>query len=237
VMGSLVLLYLLLFKYLTFPVVMEYFLLYMYLFLVFYVRYEIGYICNDNFTTKKEKDPTLYVRDECSNKFRYTQIMIRVIVGSLLLIPLYVFSFVLFKYFLIILFFVGIVYTIHNTIRNYSINIFTFLWLRTSKFMLFIIVVSVLPLNEQIVNNIIVAVLGFQFMRLLGERILVFNERLWGTNKFLHWYYYLFLILFNALMFFVVGNEFYLLMMISLFPLFWVFLKRYPKAFSAKSER
>ena len=95
--------------------------------------YEIGYLYNDYYTTKKEKNPTIRITEIITNKFVIGEILLRIVLITLVGVIIYFYVPQYFVVFIGLIGFTGIVYYIHNSLRNEIVNYFTRLLLRISK--------------------------------------------------------------------------------------------------------
>lgn len=112
-------------------------LFYLYIFINFLVFYEIWYISND-IIAKKETKWTLYIKDKVSEKFLKQQIIVRIFLWLLLLIPICFMNLKISLYFVILLVILWVVFLTHNVVRNYYYNFFSIFILRFLKFILFV---------------------------------------------------------------------------------------------------
>lgn len=214
----------------------SYSLLYIYIYLLFEVFYEIWYIFNDVFVAKKEKRGTKRVDANLSKSFWIFQIILRILIWLILLYILWIPNEMI-NYLVMDIVFMGIIFSIHNKIRNYSINIYTWIFLRISKIYLFVFVLNVIPLNFSDYNMIELAILFFYIVDFLWLWIYQYNKCLWWTNELKYGYtYFFYLIVFIALSLTFKSTEF-LLPLILIIPKVIFFLFSNPWSFSLKNER
>lgn len=216
-----------------------YMLLYVYLYIVFWMFYEIWYIYNDVYSVKKEKKGTNRIKDSCSNKFWIYQILLRIVIWWILLIPIYLFLNSVFICFVPMIFATLIIFLVHNIIRNYSINMYTLVLLRILKMSVFILVLINLPLLKWNIDDILLPILLFWMLDLFSEWIIAYNQRLWGmvVDNF-YGYSYVLIFIFCVLFWVITKNEFFVIIsFFQLFPRFILFLHRFPKSFSLKNNR
>lgn len=117
------------------------------LYLLHHIWYEIWYIYNDYFSIKKEDKPTIRIKDDVSDQFIYNQIIFRVILLIVWWIFIFYFLNYYFIFYLLLLIFTWIMYYLHNKLRNRILNYFTWLWLRFSKLIIIIPILSVYVAN------------------------------------------------------------------------------------------
>lgn len=103
-------------------------LLFVLLFYLFSVFYEIWYIHNDLFATKREKEPTIRVKDPISNRFALYQIIIRALLWTFLTWILFIFDNKLAILFSVVVLSTILIFFLHNLIRNYFWNFITFFY-------------------------------------------------------------------------------------------------------------
>lgn len=147
-------------------------LLYVMYFYIFWLFYEIGYIWNDYFTIKKEKHPTIRINYLLEKKEVSSLILTRLLLGFLFISVLYFIEPFLTLFFLIILILMWFIFSIHNYVRNYFINLLTIFFLKTSRFL---ILISLLHYFN--FYHIIVSALMYFFIDTLVEIILNNNMR------------------------------------------------------------
>ena len=103
------------------------------LFLLHHALYEIGYLYNDHYSIKNEKNPTIRIHDAVSDSFILYQMALR---GIIVLLGGILIFFFLKSYFIYYLLLVGstiIAYIAHNVWRNRLLNYFSRLALRIIK--------------------------------------------------------------------------------------------------------
>lgn len=195
-------------------------LLYIYLYIIFMIFYEIWYICNDIFATKREKSPTSYVEDVVDLKFWKINIIYRIILWCLFLYPIYCFNSNLFFCFFILLFVMWISYTVHNLIRNYNINIFTWTMLRICKIMIFIVFIENLWISDFLVDKIVEAYFIFNSLDFFRAFMLTYNDRFWWS-WWVEIYSYSYVIeLFFAFIFWILlNNNLFFIVTLSIYPI------------------
>lgn len=192
-------------------------LLYVYLYITFIIFYEIWYIYNDVFSVKKEKNPTNYIWDLIDSKFRKINIIYRIILWCILLWLLYFLNYSLFFPFVINLIIMWIAFAMHNLIRNYNINIFTWSILRISKIVIFLIILQNLWVdNHELVEQATEAYLLFNLFDYLIWFVIEYNRRLWWTNsKEIYSYSYIILLFLSIIIWILLNNP--LFFIVSLF--------------------
>ena len=216
-----------------------YMLLYIYLYIIFWIFYEIWYIYNDVYSIKKEKKQTNRIIDKCDDRFWIYQMLLRIVSWWILLITLYFFLSDLFIYFVSIIFLTLIVFSVHNIIRNYSINMYTLVLLRILKMSVFVLVLVNLPLLKGGVDDVMLPIIFFWMLDLFAEWIISYYQRFWGTVvENFYGYSYVLIFIFCVLFWIITKNEFYVIIsFFQLFPRFILFLHRFPKSFSLKNNR
>ena len=103
------------------------------LFLLHHALYEIGYLYNDHYSIKNEKNPTIRIHDSVSDSFILYQMGLR---GILVFLGGILIFFFLKSYFIYYLLLIGstiIAYIAHNIWRNRLLNYFSRLSLRIIK--------------------------------------------------------------------------------------------------------
>ena len=103
------------------------------LFLLHHALYEIGYLYNDHYSIKNEKNPTIRIHDSVSDSFILYQMGLR---GILVFLGGILIFFFLKSYFIYYLLLIGstiIAYIAHNVWRNRLLNYFSRLSLRIIK--------------------------------------------------------------------------------------------------------
>lgn len=224
------------FKFQDIEFIFIYALLYIYIYILFEIFYEIWYICNDVFVAKKEKNGTKRVDPDINKFFRIWQIVLRVLIWLLLLYFLRIPNEIV-NYLVIDIVFMGIVFSLHNMIRNYSINIYTWIFLRISKVYLFVFVLSLTQLNFNDYDMTELSILFFYVVDFLWLWIYQYNKCLWWKNELKYGYtYFFYLIVFIALSLAFKSIEF-LLPLVLIIPKVIFFVFNNPKAFSLKNER
>ena len=228
-----------LFLWLKFPEISPlrlsvYFLLF---YVIFEIFYEIGYIFNDVYAIKKEKNKINKIDWDFSNLFWGSQIIFRVILWTILLlftikISKYCFTFLLFD-----LIFMWIIFTVHNYIRNYSINILTRILLRISKIILFVLVLNISWVSPNLYVDIEIAILLFYTLDFYWSWLYQYNYRFGWVNQFNFWYSYFFLLFIFIFFSIVLKKIDYVVPLIIIIPKIIFFLFTTPKAFSLKNNR
>jgi hypothetical protein len=220
------LIYLFLAEYINFLTLLYYIVLYYIMYTIFLIFYEIWYIYNDIWTTKKEKNPTLRIKEKLSDKFWINQIIIRFIVWSLALFLMYIYNNIIWLYLVLIIFILGIVYSIHNKIRSLKINFFTLFFLWLIKLLLTLLIIYIIDIDietkRQIITWISIAFLFMTFRNLF----IWYNKKSWWQNSLEITTINLFLILSQLFLFIVNLNWIYIVN--SLF-FFVSFLNMYKK--------
>lgn len=110
-------------------------LLYIFYFYLFSIFYEIGYICNDFYSVRKEKAPSVRISGLVEKDVRL-MIIQRVLLGILCIIFLYLANKELTTLFVVAVLFMGLVFIIHNIFRNFFVNLLTVFILKLSKFLI-----------------------------------------------------------------------------------------------------
>ena len=215
-----VFMYLLLTKNLDTNSCLIYLLVYSYLYIIFLIFYEIWYIYNDVFSTKKEKNPTKYVEDSLSLNFWKINIFYRAIFGCLLLFSTYFINYNIFYSFSAILIIMWIAFTIHNCIRNYNINIFTRTTLRICKIMIFIIVVKyLLEINVSIIKDIIEAYLIFHCLDFFSNILMTYYKRIeWVTSDRMYSYSWELVLFLSIIFWLILWNPLFFIVPINIYP-------------------
>ena len=214
-----------------------YIFIYLIIYLTFMCFYEIWYIYNDIYSTKKEKHPTKKIEENYGNSYRHLQIISRIILWLFLI---YILNNVLnFNYYLLFLdiMIMEIVFLIHNLIRNYSINMYTWLFLRFTKIALFVIFLKEIRELTQNNYNIIMCFLLFHFLDLFASWFYSYNKKLWWNNKMEYWYSYFFMLFVFVFLCILSKDLVFLLPLTILIPKIIFFLKTYKNAFSLKNNR
>lgn len=225
-------------KYITFFESFYLFLTYFYLFCVFQIFYEIWYIWNDVFSVKKEKYPSFHVDANVNNKFWVMQVIFRIIFWWVLILWIYYINVRLFTYFIILIIALWFFYFIHNSVRNYSINMFTFLFLRICKIFVFLIEIFCLIKASHIVDDLIIVIFLYYVFELFPERMLAYNKRLWWQNySLMLGYSYLFIFIVFLIWGTMTKNLLFIIPIFVIIPKLFFFLKREPHAFSFKNNR
>lgn len=103
------------------------------LFLLHHALYEIGYLYNDHYSIKNEKNPTIRIRDTVSDSFILYQMALRGIVVFLGGVLIFFFLKSYFIYYLLLVGSTIIAYIAHNVWRNRLLNYFSRLALRIIK--------------------------------------------------------------------------------------------------------
>jgi hypothetical protein len=209
-LGILTLIYLFIVHYISFSSLLWHTALYSIIYIIFLVFYEIGYIYNDIWTTRKEKNPTLRIKEKFSDKFWINQIIIRLLIWSLVLFQLYNYNqFIWLSLFWIILI-LWIIYFIHNKIRNLKINFFTLFFLWLNKFWVTLLIIHIIDIDFEVKKQIIIWITtAFLFMT-FRNLFIWYNEKSWGTNYIEISTINLFLVLSQLLLFAVSRNYIYI---------------------------
>lgn len=103
------------------------------LFLLHHALYEIGYLYNDHYSIKNEKNPTIRIHDAVSDSFILYQMALRGIIVFLGGILIFFFLKSYFIYYLLLVGSTIIAYIAHNVWRNRLLNYFSRLALRIIK--------------------------------------------------------------------------------------------------------
>lgn len=103
------------------------------LFLLHHALYEIGYLYNDHYSIKNEKNPTIRIHDAVSDSFILYQMALRGIVVFLGGVLIFFFLKSYFIYYLLLVGSTIIAYIAHNVWRNRLLNYFSRLALRIIK--------------------------------------------------------------------------------------------------------
>ena len=150
-------------------------LIYIYIQTVFLIFYEIWYLHNDLCATKKEKNPTIHILWAVKPAFYYKNILLRILLWTSLLIPIFN------KYndialgFCIIIMLTLLIYYLHNIVRNYFYNRITLNLLRFMKMSLIFIPIYFLTNSFQseqytYITTIFLIHQYFSSMRMYWER-------------------------------------------------------------------
>lgn len=109
-------------------------LLYIIIYYIFMIWYEIWYIYNDTIAAQKENKPELRIKETISKKFIRAQIGTRILLWTMSLFLLGgITNYHILIITSIIIVISVIVFWIHNSIRNTFRNTITFTWLRFTK--------------------------------------------------------------------------------------------------------
>lgn len=212
-------------------------ILFIFLYFIHNTFYEIWYIFNDNISSKKEKKPTRYVEQNMPKKFWNIQILARIIIWILLRLCLESYS----KNWAILMAFdicaILFFYSIHNHIRNYSINMFTVPCLRCTRFVLIIILFNIINFDLSTYSNVFFTLFTYRSLDLAFSRYSAYNKRLWWTNNLLYGYTYFFISIMFILLFIIQKDIVFLIPFIIIFTKILRFLIMTPKAFSLKNNR
>lgn len=202
-------------------------LLYIYLYCLFLIFYEIWYLHND-FVAKKEKNWAKHITEHLPCKFFLKQTIVRMIIWIIWLISLYFINTKILTWFWIIIIITAIVFCIHNCIRNYYYNFFTFFALRFLKFVIFVLPIYFLinSYNNVIIDETIVVFLLYQYYL----NIDAYDSKLWWKHILPHnLLYYWYLTISMWVLFFYTNSELYLCYLL-IFLIFYII--RRPKNIS-----
>lgn len=188
--------------------------------LAFYSLYEIGYLENDIQTTKKEKNPTIRIKDEDYNYLNtnYFKVISIKYIMTLFLVTLLFFVIednLMVVAFIFILFVSRIFFYLHNFFRN-RVNILTFFILAVTKYIM--ILFLLMPFNELFVP-ILLSILIFPLLRTIEHSSrkkynLIKYSKIIGNHDLFRLKYYIFLIIVslffgNKLMSIILGYFFF----------------------------
>lgn len=135
------------------------------LFLLHHALYEIGYLYNDHYSIKNEKNPTIRIRDTVSDSFILYQMALRGIVVFLGGVLIFFFLKSYFIYYLLLVGSTIIAYITHNVWRNRLLNYFSRLALRIIKLSI-IFPVLYLQINTEISQYLTPLLLFFSLREL-----------------------------------------------------------------------
>lgn len=135
------------------------------LFLLHHALYEIGYLYNDHYSIKNEKNPTIRIRDTVSDSFILYQMALRGIVVFLGGVLIFFFLKSYFIYYLLLVGSTIIAYIAHNVWRNRLLNYFSRLALRIIKLSI-IFPVLYLQINTEISQYLTPLLLFFSLREL-----------------------------------------------------------------------
>lgn len=136
-----------------------------FLFLLHHALYEIGYLYNDHYSIKNEKNPTIRIRDTVSDSFILYQMALRGIVVFLGGVLIFFFLKSYFIYYLLLVGSTIIAYIAHNVWRNRLLNYFSRLALRIIKLSI-IFPVLYLQINTEISQYLTPLLLFFSLREL-----------------------------------------------------------------------
>jgi len=172
-------------------------------FLSFYTLYDIGYLYNDIFTTKKERYPNLRVEKDDYTIFKkcYKKIVfLKIAIFSLLIVVVWLCSFLYHQEvyildYLSLIFGVSIAFFAHNTIRS-RYNILTFFILSSLKY---IAPLSIFLEWDIFLNLWVVSVAVFPLLRVIEHSTkdkyqLKRWKKLIGSHDRFRVFYYLFIV-------------------------------------------
>lgn len=162
-------------------VLIQAYLLYLYNYIVFLVFYEIWYFYNDLQAEKKEKKPTFHINCKLPKNFYLNNIIIRILLWILLLIPLYLFDNTIFFYFLILILSTQLIFFIHNTIRKYFYNwitLFLLRFLKMSQILIPMYYILWTSSSEFYIYTIVVFLIGQYYTSFLA-----YSRRSWFQEK------------------------------------------------------
>jgi hypothetical protein len=210
-LGIFTLIYLFITHYINLYNLLWYTILYLIVYIIFLIFYEIGYICNDIWTIKREKNPTLRIKEKFSDRFWVNQIIIRLLIWSLVLFQLYNYNqFIWLSLFWITLI-SWIIFSVHNKIRNLKVNFFTLFLLWLNKLWINLSIIYLIDIDFEIKKQIIIWITtAFLFMS-FRNLFMSYNKKSWGTNCIEITTINLFLILSQLLLFVVSWNYIYII--------------------------
>jgi len=164
----------------------------------FFILYEIGYIINDFYTIKREKNPTRRLPENTTSTFIFQQCFIRSLIGAGIFIFLYQYNIKVFILYWSLIIITGLIFSIHNYIRNYNINLVLIALLRYCKmFIPYTVLFWCLPtvylpiLKETLLIN---TVIFFTYQSYFS--IFAFNPvRFGGINKIPHGILYFYMMI------------------------------------------
>ena len=230
---SFTIIYLFLIKTINFSQLIEALILYVYIFILFTIFYEIGYLHND-YAAKNEKNPVIRILEKVPNNFYIIQIIIRIITWILLMIPLFIINKTIWIILTCVILLTLIIYLIHNLIRNYFYNFMTMILLRFMKFSLIMIIIYFLlwTFNSEFYLYLSILYLMFQYF----DNIYIYNWRMWWNNVLPSWLWkYCYLMISCFIMFTFSLNWIFLTYAILYF---WLFIALTPKKmFILKNNR
>lgn len=149
-------------------------------FLIFSIWYELWYLYNDTVSIKKEKKPTIRIPEKYSSDFIILSFVIRVILWILWVWVVFLINTSLWIHFLCLVILMLAIYHIHNKVRKLEINYFTIIFLRLTKFCVFMLVVFCF-FNQDFLN-IFIPLFSFFFLRELININWIYNIKFWGKN-------------------------------------------------------
>ncbi len=193
--------------------------LYVLLFIIFSIFYEIWYLHND-YVAKNESNPTLHIYEKVDNKFYIIQIILRAIFWVLWLLVIHYISPVIAKIFTILIIIMLIVFLLHNMIRNYFYNFITLLWLRFMKFSLVLVILYFVLWTFDSVYYLYLSLLYLMFQDY--DHIVLFNKRMWWINKIENWLWKYCYLSISCIIFFIFSKDFLFVYYALLY--FWLFI-------------
>ncbi len=203
------------------------------LFYLFNIFYEIGYIQNDLIVSKKEKKPTLRVKEPLSNKFILYQIIIRIILWSCIIWLIWYLDYKIAIIYSIIIIITVITFYLHNIIRNYFWNFITFFLLRFMKFSIIIPIIyfCIHTLDSSLYLYIIFLFILMQFW----ININIYNKYYWWDNKYPQtlMLFYLFV---GCLIFYIFSKESLFILYSAMYIILFI-IETPKKYFSFKNNR
>jgi hypothetical protein len=224
----------LIYTYLLFDISKS-FILYLITFVIFLIFYEIWYICNDTWIAKKEKNPTLRIKEKLSDKFWINQIIIRILIWSLALYWMYIYNNFIWLSLLWILIMLWIIFYIHNKFRNYNINLITLFFLRMLKFSIVIVIILQIDLDMDTKKWIITWITQAFFLKVFDFLHSYYNDKMWWIEKMKNTPKYFLFILFQIILF-LLNNDYIYIVTLSYFLI--TFINTFDKwYFTLKSNR
>ena len=211
--------------------------LYIFSYIIFEIFYEIWYIYNDNYSIKQEKDQTKRVKEDFKKTFWEKQILTRIIVWIMLLYIMSLISGKFCMFLLLDIVFMLSIFSIHNYIRNYSINIITWIFLRISKISLFVILINTMNQNPDLCKIIEISILLFYSLDFYWLRLYQYNKKYGWKNCFNYWYSYFFITIILISFFIAFKRMEYLVPLIVTIPKILFFLKKNKNSFSLRNNR
>lgn len=188
----------------------------------FLLFYEIWYLYNDYFSTRKEKKPTLNIKDDLSAKFVYIQFFIRIILTILFLILFNMYYKELTLYAIFFVIFILFIFFVHNIYRNLFANFLTLNILKVSKLFIIIPIIYNIPIFE----NIIIISGLLCMMENFFDSVLGYNEKAWWTNRIDRFYFSSYMLI-ALLVFYFLTKQWIIVIYIIYYLM--VFIKQFPK--------